>query len=244
MKRTQLSILVLIFFGLPAFALEPPEVVLLANKNMPDSIEVAEHFRRMRKVPPENLILLDLPVTEDISRKDYDAKIVGPVRAALNGRKNKIKVLLCVYGVPLRVGGPEPNARERAELARIQPEVMKSLEKVKQLEAKIKEFQADAAKDGNSPAATELARIRDELKNAQAEQRRLDRRRRFLSHAESQAAVDNELMLLWWENYELRRFVINPLHFQVPEQYRAKHAAGDDDCSTRRADAGNCKAAG
>src|SRR5437764_424802 len=79
-------------------ALDPAAVVLLVNRNMPDSSSVADHYRVKRGVPKENVIDLDLPKSEDISRRDYDAKIVAPVRAALADRKERVKVLLCIYG--------------------------------------------------------------------------------------------------------------------------------------------------
>src|SRR5260221_11999492 len=96
---------VLFLFTSAACALEPKEVLVLANKNLPTSKEVAEHYCKQRNVPVENILMLDVPTTEDISRKDYLVKIVAPVREALKDRKEQIKVLLCVYGVPLRVGG-------------------------------------------------------------------------------------------------------------------------------------------
>ena len=43
---------------------------------------------------------------------------------------------------------------------------------------------------------------------------------RWLSHAESNAAVDSELALLWHEGYDLRRWQLNLLYFQVPEELR------------------------
>ncbi|MGL6096947.1 MAG: TIGR03790 family protein, partial [Fimbriiglobus sp.] len=42
-------------------------------------------------------------------------------------------------------------------------------------------------------------------------------RRQTLSHAESTASVDSELMLLWWPDYPLARQIPNPLYWQVPE---------------------------
>lgn len=225
MKHLRFSLLVLIIFGSPGMALEPSEIILLVNRNMPESAQVAEHYRNKRGVPSENVIVLDLPKTEDISRKDYNLEIVAPLRSQLKDRKDKIKALLCIYGVPLRVGGDEPTAQEKAELATLQTSLKKAQDQVKELEARVKQLEAEKKQNFKSEAAKTLPKIRDELKKAQGEQRRLDTRRRWLSHAESQAAVDNELMLLWWDDYELRRFIVNPLHFQVPEEYRKKHPA-------------------
>jgi len=48
----------------------------------------------------------------------------------------------------------------------------------------------------------------------------LEDRRRWLEHAESVAAVDSELALLWHEGYDLRRWQLNLLYFQVPDDLR------------------------
>ena len=80
-----------------AFALEPKDVIVVVNRNVPESRDVAEHYLAKRKVPKENLILLDLPKGEDISRAEYDAKLAGPLREALKDRRAEVKVLLAVY---------------------------------------------------------------------------------------------------------------------------------------------------
>ena len=54
--------------SVPAAALEPKEVFLLVNKNVPASKEIADHYCQKRGVPAGNIILLDVPTGEDISR--------------------------------------------------------------------------------------------------------------------------------------------------------------------------------
>src|SRR5262245_2801785 len=88
-------------------ALEPKEVFVLVNKAVPASRKVADYYVAKRKVPRENVVELDLPLGEDISRDDYDRKLAGPLRDALRDRKDQVKCLLAVYGVPLRVGPRE-----------------------------------------------------------------------------------------------------------------------------------------
>ena len=46
----------------PAFALEPAELILIVNKNEPASGELAAYYARVRGVPAENIIPLDLPL--------------------------------------------------------------------------------------------------------------------------------------------------------------------------------------
>lgn len=195
------SLLLLLLSAAPAAALDPADVVVVANKSLPASRDVADHYLAARKVPAGNLVLLDLPTGEDISRADFDAKLAGPLREALRGRKDRVKVILTVYGVPLRVGRQEPTAEEKAALAKLAPELDDARKETAQLE---KDKSAD-------PKEVAAARARRDT---------LDRRRRTLSHDESHAAVDSELMLLWWEKYPLDRWVPSPLYFQASAGYR------------------------
>ncbi|MBC7856152.1 MAG: hypothetical protein IAF94_22200, partial [Pirellulaceae bacterium] len=117
--RSVMGTILLVLTAAPALALEPAHVFLLANKNLSASLEVAEHYCAKRRVPKENIISLDLPTGEDISRQDYDEKLAQPFREALKEKKDQAKVLLAVYGVPLRVGAPEATEEEQAELAKL-----------------------------------------------------------------------------------------------------------------------------
>ncbi|MDB5311406.1 MAG: hypothetical protein JWO38_5608 [Gemmataceae bacterium] len=195
----------LLFFSSPVFALEPKDVLVVANKNVPASREVADHYLAKRGVPKDNLILLDLPAAEDISRADFDKKLAGPLREALKDRKDAAKVILTVYGVPLRVGGQAPGPEEKKELDALIPELDAARKKV-----------ADLEKD--------KAAEPKELAEARSKRDGLDARRRRLSHDESHAAVDSELMLLWWGTYPLDRWVMNPLYFRASERYRKASA--------------------
>ena len=189
-----------LFLATPATALEPKDVLVVANKNMPGSREVAEHYLAKRGVPKANLILLDLPKIEDISRDEYDKKLAGPLREVLKDRKDAVKVILTVYGVPLRVGAKPPSAEEKKELAKLVPQLDAARKKLAELE-----------KDKSDPK---------ELAAGRRERDTLEARRRRLAHAESQASVDSELMLLWWGDYPLDRWIMNPLYFRIPETTR------------------------
>ena len=75
-----LPLLAILALSRPGLALEPKEVFLLVNKNLPASKEVAEHYCQKRGVPLDNIILLDVPTSEDIGRQAYNNNIVAPVR--------------------------------------------------------------------------------------------------------------------------------------------------------------------
>ncbi len=201
-------LLALLLFALtsPAFALEPKDVWIVVNKNVPESQQVAEHYIAKRGVPKENVVQLDLPKVEDISRLDYDTKLAGPLRDAIKDHKEKVKVLVTTYGVPLRVGHQLPNADEKKELDTLRPKLTELRKLVADLEkTKIADLM-------------ELATAKQKLNSLQA-------RERVLTHAESHACVDSELMLLWWEKYGRVRWINNPMYFQASELYRKSFPA-------------------
>lgn len=195
------SLFAVLLLPAAAVALEPKDVFVVCNKDVKESKAVAEHYLAKRKVPKENLIELSLPTGEGISREEYDAKLAGPLREALKDKKDACKVILCVYGVPLRVGPQKPTKEEQADIATTQAE----LEEAKKRVEEAKKEKAD-----------------DKAAAAQRTADRLTKHLAFLRHDQSTAAVDSELMLLWWAKYETARWIINPLYWQTPEAERKR----------------------
>lgn len=222
--RSILSLLITLSTTISASALEPAHVFLLVNKNLPASQEVAEHYCTKRGVPKENIIQLDLPNGEDISRKDYDEKLAGTLREALKEKKDQAQVLLAVYGVPLRVGAPDMTEEEKAELAKVDAELGLSKAEIERLEKLVPIAEAED-KEKNTDETKEAVRSRkQELDNAKLKQQRQQLQRDQIARNgrfDSRAAVDSELMLLWWEKYDLRGWANNPLYWQIPENVRA-----------------------
>ena len=139
-----------------AVALGPEDLYVLVNKNVADSQAVADYYCARRGVPKDHVITLDLPGGEDISRADYDARLAGPLRDQLKDKKDKIKVLLTVYGVPLRVGPQQPNADEKTELDQVKKDLEPLEKKRKELDDEIKALEAKAKDDPKGQAAEDL----------------------------------------------------------------------------------------
>ncbi len=198
--RHILTLAALLTIASASFALEPKDVWLIVNKNVPESRQVAEHYIAKRGVPKDHIVELDLPKTEDISRADYNTRLAAPLRAAIKNKKDEVKVLVTTYGVPLRAGQETPNADEKKQLAKLRPELIAARKKL----AELKQKRADAK----------------EIETTQRQVRGLESRERTLTHAESQASVDSELMLLWWDRYPLARWVRNPLYLRMSNEYR------------------------
>jgi uncharacterized protein (TIGR03790 family) len=100
-------------------AISPESVAILYNSAVPESKRLADLYRVARSIPEANLIGLEMPVTADISRADYERSIVKPLRKQFDDRQwwqrrsdaagttlpviNKIQVLVTLRGVPLRI---------------------------------------------------------------------------------------------------------------------------------------------
>ena len=135
------------FFGVRftvfVFALAPlfacaggNEVVVIYNNRMPGSKVVAEHYAQMRQVPESQVYGFDLPITEEMTRAEYENALQFPLasrlavdklwrfgsitNAATNGQpkrvenrivESKIRYAVLCYGVPLKIAA-DPNLRE------------------------------------------------------------------------------------------------------------------------------------
>ncbi len=95
-----------------AFALEPNEILIVANSDVNVSRRIAEYYCLSRGTPNENIIALSLgDLTSDtISRSKYEKTLAEPVRKILNSKpfSQKIKCILTVYGVPIKLAGTGP----------------------------------------------------------------------------------------------------------------------------------------
>lgn len=113
-------------------ALTAPDLIIVFNRNMPESREVAAYYAGKRRVPVDNLVGVDVPTSEDLSRQDYDEKLVPPVKAMVDRlqAKGRTPAILLVYGIPPRVGST--------------PLTKSDMELQFQAITKVKEYQAQA----------------------------------------------------------------------------------------------------
>jgi uncharacterized protein (TIGR03790 family) len=100
-------------------------VVILANANSPQSVEVARYYAQKRQIPETNIIALKMPRKATISWDEYTRTIHNPLMAKLvergwieadplhtkdlygreryQSKANKISYLVPVFGVPLKI---------------------------------------------------------------------------------------------------------------------------------------------
>ncbi len=103
-----LAVIICTGSAIPAQALLPAEVLVIANRRAPDSVELARYYLAKRGIPPENLLTLTTTDQESCSREAYNREIAQPVRSFLQNRKPlpAIRAFVTLYGIPLKVYPP------------------------------------------------------------------------------------------------------------------------------------------
>jgi uncharacterized protein (TIGR03790 family) len=112
------------------------QTVVLANRNVPESIELAVYYMEQRGIPTNHLCVLDLPVGETIARWFYENNIREPVQAFLREQnlieqvrrdhtrigdhenqwrtvKVSFRYVVAMYGIPLRIAETRPYLLEK-----------------------------------------------------------------------------------------------------------------------------------
>lgn len=103
---TKLLLIVLLFCSV-AIALEPKEIIIIVNSDIPESVEVGNYYAQRRQVPLSNILTLRLgsELLSDISRDDYLKSTLSPVKQylAMADTDDQIKCIVTTYGVPYRI---------------------------------------------------------------------------------------------------------------------------------------------
>jgi len=203
-KTRALILLILMCCGI-GFALEPDEILVIANNNVTASGRIARYYCKKRGVPNENILYLSLGagLKDKISRDDYEKRLAEPIRKELFTRilpgkvgPKPIKCLLTTYGVPIKVEkrgtliGTEGRLKELAELA-------------KQEKNRIAQLEQSASADSKQDSA-ERKKSSQKLAQLQLE---IDR----INGKETNASVDSELSMVSFGSYELYRWQPNML---------------------------------
>ena len=95
----------LLLYPAPGEALEPGEVLVIANVRANNSLELAEYYMQRRQIPLDHLVRINTTEKERCSRQEYNEDIRKPVRQALAKLESgsRIRCLVVMYGVPLAI---------------------------------------------------------------------------------------------------------------------------------------------
>jgi uncharacterized protein (TIGR03790 family) len=186
------------------FALEPDEILVIANRQISVSKRIAEYYCEKRNIPKKNIIYLALGYNprETISRDEYEKSLALPIRKRLQRRfPGEIRCLVTTYGIPVKAGpqGPMPGkGRKINELKKLLSKEKQRLEELKQ----------------NTALEPQQVSIQTKQLNQQITQMQLEIGR--ISGKETNASVDSELSMLLFQPYNLYRWQPNTLRGQIP----------------------------
>jgi uncharacterized protein (TIGR03790 family) len=128
------SFILILFFALagPCFALDASNLVLITNKNVPESRKLAEFYAASRKVPDHRILELDLPGDEEISFDGFESKVIPAVREFLAKAElqGKVTCLVTFYGVPLRIAARVNTAADVAEVAALKKDEAAAIKRI------------------------------------------------------------------------------------------------------------------
>ncbi len=104
-RRFGIGIGLVVLLSSVAIALEPEEVLVVANGNVEASEELARYYLEQRDIPEANLVLLNTSDAYDVSPHDYETTIRKPIQDALNAHDQEpgIRAICLIWGVPVRI---------------------------------------------------------------------------------------------------------------------------------------------
>jgi uncharacterized protein (TIGR03790 family) len=167
------------------YALDPDEVLVVANTEMAGSVDLAKYYMKKREIPVSHLLSLSLSLDETMTRQEYDDVLVKAVLQSLEKLKptSRIAAIVLIYGVPLKVAPPLPG---RDTLDRIREQREKR----------------EALATTSEEHVPEVTRLRKDLGESI----------RTLLNTNQRAAVDSELSLVKAGQYNLDGWIKNPYY--------------------------------
>ena len=189
---------------LPAYceALDPDEILVLANRNAARSVGLARYYMEKRGIPEDNLLQLWITDNERCSREDYEKKVAVPVRRYLKNKdpERHIRCLAIMYGLPLKVAMPEVLSGEMQELKRLE-------KRQDQLKDQLKDLKIHEEK---------------QIKNLKSELESIKKRISFLNKNDQGASLDSEIALVLEEGYSLSKWIPNPFFVGYGDRWQER----------------------
>lgn len=186
-------------------ALQPDEIVVIANGDYAPSVQLARYYCQRRSVPAGHIVTVALgpKLRDSLGRSDYDQRLAGPVRAALTTRKDlsQIRCLVTTYGVPYKVGRREPLSTMEGRLKDLRQSLDQENDAIARLEA------------AKSTASAEYQQHQARLAEIRMDMDRITGR-------ETDASVDSELSMILCTAYDLYRWQPNLLRGPEVQPFR------------------------
>jgi uncharacterized protein (TIGR03790 family) len=185
-----LFVLLIFLFCSTAYALDPEEVLVLANLNAAKSKGLARYYMTKRHIPKKNLVLLFITDKETLTRDEYEKKVIPPVRRFLD-QNSQIRAIVTLFGIPLRISSSPKKPAEKAKIDLLETKkkaIQDQLDNGRIIDLKIKKKKLD-----------QLARLKKAISN-------------YLKTIDKVASFDSELSLIKKDKYELNMWLPNPYY--------------------------------
>ena len=173
--------------------LDAKEIIVIANRNVPDSKALAFYYMTRRGIPAENLLVLALTDEEHCSREEYNQEAVIPVRRFLQAKdpeNRRFRCIVTMHGVPLVVNGSGLNLKDTGKIA--------------SLRDRIKSIRSELAKQPLSEKEKDKA-YKEKIEP-------LERQVTAIATADSSASFDSEIALVREAAYPLTGWIPNPYY--------------------------------
>ena len=87
------------------YALDPDEILVIANSRMSGSTDLARYYMKKRNISKGRLLSVSVSANEVISREEYEKAVLMPVRKAVKKLQGegRIHCLVLFYGMPLKI---------------------------------------------------------------------------------------------------------------------------------------------
>lgn len=111
MLRQIMVTIVALLLACETHALGPHELLVLANRQSPRSMELARTYMTLRHVPPINLVELDLPSDLlEMPPDEFTRRVLSPTTTAVTQRKLAGHILAWAYSLdfPIRIASDPP----------------------------------------------------------------------------------------------------------------------------------------
>ena len=110
-----LTIPAIFLFSQDSLALEPAEVIVIANGKITESVNLAQYYMLVRSIPEENLLILKTTKEEKCSRTLFEQEIQQPAFQFVSQRlqTQRIRCLVTMYGIPLKITSAKKEKNEQ-----------------------------------------------------------------------------------------------------------------------------------
>src|ERR1700677_71584 len=105
--------------ALEAKTADSDATLVVFNSRDPASAELAKYYAGKRNIPAEHVVGIDCPLTEEITREEYDGQIAEPLRKIMTDQglwkahvtiaghtevdENTIRFVALMRGIPLKI---------------------------------------------------------------------------------------------------------------------------------------------